>query len=69
MGTTRKHLIEVRNTITPEFLKKVEPLVTGESKNWAMDLYQPPILEAQCDSWSCGLFVMMGMEAWSMKGR
>jgi len=31
--------------------------------NWKTEIYSPPALKCQYDSWSCGIFVMMAMSA------
>ncbi|TFY65415.1 hypothetical protein EVG20_g5598 [Dentipellis fragilis] len=31
--------------------------------SWPLVLYTSPEMQGQCDSWSCGLFIMMAMEA------
>ncbi|TFY79552.1 hypothetical protein EWM64_g4461 [Hericium alpestre] len=34
-----------------------------DSKPWTENVFNPPPSEEQCDVWSCGLFVMMAMQA------
>ncbi|TFY75450.1 hypothetical protein EWM64_g8562 [Hericium alpestre] len=38
-----------------------------DSKPWTENVFNPPPSEEQCDVWSCGLFIMMAMQAFAQE--